>query len=190
MRYLILMVTIGIAIAACKSKQDQYSRSYAFIKDFMVEARIPETDVIYFYCSRPKTQFPNVYCFDSNGVQLASPPQCFQYIDDYITLLNDSIMPVNKNGGNLGSYLDSMVIVDINDKQVGRADVTGYDNYLFIDFVALPLPGLQETLHRAKMAVGKSRKRIKLFLVHAISEHNRQYLRKNKADADADANRR
>jgi hypothetical protein len=172
----VLMATV--VTGACKTDDKKLAKSYSYVKTFLGDAGIMDEAIIYFYKGRPKSNFPNVYCFDSNGAEVMSLPQCYQVIEDYIKLLNDSIIPPKKNGWQLHSFLDSAKVIDIYNREVDRSSLKGYDYYLFIDYVAIPLPGLGEALRTAQKATMTSKKKIRLFLVHAISEYNIQYFRK------------
>jgi hypothetical protein len=175
---MLTIIMVAVIFCACLTSEKKYARSYAYVKTFLKEAGISGDAIIYFYKGRPDTTFPNVYCFESNGQQVMAPPQCFQVITDYIRLINDSTIPIKPNGWYLGSFLDTMKVIDVYNEEVDRSSLTGYDYYLFIDYIAIPLPGLQEALRKAQQATIVSKKKIRLFLVHAISEHNLHYFRK------------
>jgi hypothetical protein len=170
--YLGTAIVVLLSMIACTTKEKEFSKSYLAFKSYLEEAKIPETDIIYFYAGKPRMPLPNVYCFDSNGTQISSPPQCFQYIREYIGFMNDSIMPHKKNGISINTFLDSVPIMDVYDQQVKQKNLARYDYYLFIDFIAFPDTSIQNVLYKAKEGVTNSKKKIKLFLIHAISEKN------------------
>lgn len=170
----LIIIVIGVCHIGCNTTKEKYSQSYMQIRDYLKEAGINNTDMIYFYSLKPRMPLPNVYCFNREGIQVSSPAQCFQYIADYITLLNDSIVPIKKQGQNLQNFLDSIPVIDVYDRVVTRKDLNGYEYYLFIDYIAMPVTSFQQTLLNAKKAVLKSRKKIRLFLIHAISDKNKQ----------------
>jgi hypothetical protein len=182
MNYFLFLFSIIISVISCRNKlkETQYSASYEEIRNFLNEAKIQETDIIYFYIDTPKTSLPNVNCFNAGKKQLNSPPQCFQYIKEYVQFMNDSIMPLKNEGMMLDSFLKKNPMVNVYDSIIQPGRLTGYDYYLFIDFVAIPLASLQQTLYESKEAVNKSKKRIKLFLVHVISAHNKTKLKRSK----------
>jgi hypothetical protein len=173
MKYsIVISVLVLLAFATCSPKEQTLSKSYLTIKDYLLEAKIPEIDIIYFYAGKPRMPLPNVYCFDSAGMQLESPPHCFQYVAEYTRLLNDSIVPVKRNAAPIQAFIDSVPIVDSYDRLITRKDLMGYDYYLFIDFIAIPDSAFQRTLFNAKNGIINSKKKVKLFLVHALSEKN------------------
>jgi hypothetical protein len=179
MKQLIIAIIMATAIlCACKAREKKYSKSYSYIKGFLMEAAIIDDNLMYFYKGRPRSGFPNVYCFDSKGVELMSPPQCYQVIQDYVRLLNDTIVPPKPGGWQLHDFLDSTVVIDVYNDNIDRSALKGYDYYIFIDYIAIPLPGLKEALQQAYKSTITSKKKIRLFLVHAISEYNLRYFGK------------
>lgn len=169
-----LMVTA--ILCGCKPGQKEFSKSYDYVKTFLAEAGITDHHLVYFYKGRPGVSFPNVYCFNDKGVELISPPECYLVIADYIRQLNDTIVSPRKNGWALHDFLDSMLVIDIYDNEVNSGSLSGYDYYLFIDYIATGLPRLKVALRLACEATNLSTKKIRLFLVHAISKHNLRYL--------------
>jgi hypothetical protein len=182
MKYLLAVLIMTIAIVSCneQSRESKFSESYKEIKDFLYESKISETDIIYFYTDTPATTIPNVYCFNAAKEEVPSAPQCFQYIKEYIQLINDSVPPLKKDGILLDSFLKKTRLVDVYDSIVTAKQLNGYDYYLLIDFISFPEPSLQQTLYLAKESVRTSKKRIKLFLVHVISTHNKSKLKQTR----------
>jgi hypothetical protein len=177
-QFSIAIILSTAILCACKQGQKEYSKSHSFVKSYLAEAGIVGDDLIYFYKGRPRASFPNVYCFDSNGKQLMSPPQCYQLIRNYVRMLNDTIVALKEDGWQLDHFLDSMKVLDVYNDEVNRQSLKGYDYYLFVDYIAIPLPGLKEALKEAQKASLASKKKIRLFLVHAISEYNIHYFGK------------
>lgn len=156
------------------------SKSYLQIRGYLSNAGIDNPELVFFYAGKPRMPLPNVTCFRNDGVQLRTPPQCFGYIKDYITLLGDSIMPVVDNGQLLSQYLGSVKMIDAYDQEVKADPGQQYDYYLFIDFLAITSDELQKTLRSAVAGVNASPSKIKLFLVHALSEKNAMYFKGDK----------
>lgn len=175
--YFVLM----IFFVACNKKDNNFSKSYIGLKQYFKDAKIDNAENIYFYEDKPRMPLPNVFCFDGNGVQLNTPPGCFSIIKDYILFLGDSIIPAKQDGQRLDKFLDSIHIMDAYDVRVKFDEIPGrYDYYLFMDYIALPDPGFQNILFTAVKFSKQSKKKIKLFLVHAISEKNKKlYPRKS-----------
>jgi hypothetical protein len=171
----ILSVTI---ILGCNQSDKQTSKSYKEIEDFLKQAKIEDPTLIFFYKGNPRMPLPNVYCFDSSGSQINTPPQCFGYIKEYITLLGDSVMPITKNGQHLSAFIDSIQIMDAFDSDLKVASLPKKDYYLFIDFISISEPSFMKTLYDAVKYSFSSSKKIKLFLVHALSEKNAKYFKK------------
>lgn len=170
-----------IFFASCNEKEKKpsnekkLSKSYTELKQYLTEAKIDNAENIYFYEDKPRMPMPNVFCFDGNGVQLNTPPGCFSVIKDYIVLLGDSVIPAKLDGQRLDKFLDSIHIMDAYDVRVKFDEIPGrFDYYLFMDYIALPDPAFQEILFNAFKYSHESKKKIKLFLVHAISEKNRK----------------
>lgn len=173
MKFLHLFFTSLIAISfSCKEQENSHSKSYNDISKFLTESGISNPEVIYFYEGKPRMPLPNVYCFDSNGVQLNVPPQCFNYLDAYIGFLEDSIMPVKNNGQSLERFLDSIHIMDAYDQRVEPKQLGKHDYFLFVDFLSIGVKSFQEVLANAVNRSKTSKRKIRLFLVHAISEKN------------------
>lgn len=169
---------ILIFIVSCTEKQHKTSKSYSEVKSYLASTKIDNPGVIFFYEDKPRMPMPNVYCFDSNGVQLVTPPQCFGYLKDYIILLGDSIMPAKLRGQKLAHFIDSVHIMNAYDERLDFNTLEKSDYYLFVDFISISEPGFQETLYNAVKYSSESKRKIKLFLVHALSEKNAKYFRK------------
>ncbi|MCX6319293.1 MAG: hypothetical protein NTW29_18600 [Bacteroidetes bacterium] len=178
MRTLVLFFwVIVLGFTACKQKDRKLSASYSEISGFLKQSGITDPELIFFYVDKPRMPLPNVTCFDRFGVQLRTPPQCFGYIKEYISFLCDSIMPRALPNQALIQYLDSVKIMSAYDLIVDASQVGEYDYFLFIDFLAIPSEELQKTLRESVDTVNKSKKKIRLFLVHALSEKNAVYFK-------------
>ncbi len=173
--YLLLIIGI-VGFTACNQKERRLSESYLGIADYLKEANIMDSEIIFFYVKQPRMPLPNINCFDSNGIQLNTPPKCFQNIDNYIRWLNDSLVTIKSHGEAIREYLNSAPIINAFDEPVAAESLSKRDYYLFVDFIAIPDTSLMHTLYKAKEAVAHSKKKIKIFLVHAISEKNKKFL--------------
>ena len=180
-------ILAALLILSCRSKDDRgLSDSYKELKKYFSEAGIKETDKIFFYEDKPRMPLPNVYCFNKAGNQIATPPGCFGIIQDYIRLLQDSVIQEMKNGQNLQLFLDSIHIMDVYDNLVSISSLKGdFDYYLFVDYIALPDPGFQKILNNIVVSANQSRKKIKLLLVHALSEKNKGAFSKKEEKTDS-----
>lgn len=169
-KYIIFFLFV---FSACNSKKQKPSNSYIQIESFLNTASINDIDKIYFYEGKPRMPLPNVHCFNGQGDPVIAPPQCFGILPDYIKLLEDSTLPEKANAETLDVFLKSFPIMDSYNQRVTKTKIEGnYDFYLFVDFMALPVPELKEILHDAIIKADNSRKKIKLLLVHALSEKN------------------
>lgn len=175
---LLFLLMLFLGFTACKQADKKLSASYSEISGFLKQSGIADPGLIFFYIDKPRMPLPNVTCFDRLGVQLKTPPQCFGYIKEYINFLGDSVMPKALPNQALIQYLDSVKIMNAYDVVVDARQVGDYDYFLFIDFLAIPSEELQKTLREAVDTVNKSKKKIRLFLVHALSEKNAVYFKK------------
>lgn len=174
--YLFYLVILLFAMA-CQSKEQKISGSYTGMESYFKEADINDKAILYFYEDKPRMPLPNVYCFDSNGMKLMTPPQCFGIINEYIAFMGDSALPAEPNGQHLDKFLDSIHIMDVYDARVTRKDIKSrFDYYLFVDYLAIPEPGFQKMLSDIVKQSKQSKKKIKLYLVHAFSEKNAKKL--------------
>ena len=190
----VLFTVLVVTFFSCKSNQKKTSESYSQIKGFLKSAGINDPNLVFFYEDKPRMPLPNVYCFDSGGVQLNTPPQCFSYLRDFIVLLGDSTMPKKNGGEQIGDFIDSVHIMDAYDLRLEYKDLGSYDYYLFVDYISLPVPTFKETLFEAVKYTRNSKRKIRLFLIHAISEKNARYLKEGNGifetpeNADSTAN--
>ena len=178
LNFWMLSAFFAIFLISCAEKNQKTSKSYSEVKSYLTSTKIDNPEVIFFYEDKPRMPMPNVYCFDSNGVQLVTPPQCFGYLKDYIILLGDSIMPPKTQGQSLVDFIDSIHIMNAYDERLAYNNLGKSDYFLFVDFISIAEPGFQETLYNAVKYSSESKRKIKLFLVHALSEKNAKYFRK------------
>jgi hypothetical protein len=176
--FLLLAYLAGCSSSKKQPEQMKLSESYLSIRSFMESANLTDPDIVYFYTGTPKLPLPNAYCFDTLKNQLISTVTKFSELEDYVSKLKGGLIDIKQPGISLDSFLVDMPMVDAYDRPVEASALTGYNYYLFLDFLAVGNRGLMATLSNTKKAAeGLSGKRIKLFLVHAISAQNRKKLK-------------
>lgn len=167
-------------LACCKVSTSKLSASYHEISSFLARAGLKDPGVIYFATGNPTQVFPSIHCFDREGRPLQVPPDCFRQLENYVGALGHHEVHIDSSGqANLAEFLQQSPIMDAYDRVVNTPLEPKADVYLFVSFIAISDAGLEETLATvARLAEQQQSVRIRLFLVHAISERNIRFFSK------------
>ena len=169
-----------VLFACCKVPARKLSASYREIGGFLERAGLKNPANIYFATGNPRQVFPSIHCFDAEGRPLQVPPDCFRQLENYIgALVRDEVHADSSGQANLTKFLQQSPIMDAYDQEVKMPLEPKADVYLFVSFIAISNAGLEETLATlARLAEQQQSVRIRLFLVHAISERNIRFFSK------------
>ncbi len=164
----------------CKQKDERIpGASYKEISRFLENAGIQNSSVIYFSAGRPPVPLPAIHCFDRNGKPVQVPPSCFANLEAYAQQLGAGRVAGDTSGETLSSFLEKYPVMNAYDEDVALPLSAAADYHLFVWFLAIDEQELGHKLAAlCRLVQQPGKRRIQLFLVHAVSERNVRYFKR------------